>query len=198
MEYLPDNELVTRCQKELPYQTSAFEVLVNRYKQKVFAKALSILKNHEEARDLSQEVFLRVFNGLPSFRSEASFSTWLYTITVNTSLNHLEKLQRRPWWMIGESIDDLQQTQEEELGIFLLVSQSAEQQDIRQAITLTLDRLNPKEKEVLILRYFDELEYQAIADRFKIGLSAVKMRLKRARQAFKLQYENLMQESHDG
>ena len=86
-----DDELVLQCQAELPYQIEAFETLVNRYRHKVFGKCLSMVKNTEDAYDVTQDIFIRVFNGIKNFKRKSSFSTWLYTITVNTCLNFIEK-----------------------------------------------------------------------------------------------------------
>jgi RNA polymerase sigma-70 factor (ECF subfamily) len=191
MEKLSDEELVARCQAELPYQTKSFEMLIDRYKQKVFGKAVSMLKNEEEARDLTQDIFVKVFHGLPAFRREASFSTWLYAITVNPCLNHLEKMQRRPWWWLAEDVEALREAQQEEAEIFLAIGRSLEREELRRMIDRTLNSLNDKSREILRLRHFEELDYETIAGRLGIGLSAAKMRLKRAREEFKLQYEKL-------
>lgn len=75
MNTLTDEELVRRCQHELPYQTESFALLVSRYKEKVFSKVLGMINNREDARDLSQDIFIKMFHGLPAFRIDASFST---------------------------------------------------------------------------------------------------------------------------
>ena len=105
MPLLSDEELVQCCKSELPYETRSFEQLVNRYKDRVFGKAFSMIRNEQDAEDLAQTVFMKVFQAIPSFRGEAKFSTWLYTITVNTCLNYQDKMQRRPWWRRADDID---------------------------------------------------------------------------------------------
>ncbi len=195
MEHLSDAELVARCQVELPYQTKSFEILVERYKQKVFGKAVGMLKNAEEARDLAQDIFVKVFHGLSAFRGEASFSTWLYAVTVNTCLNHLEKMQRRPWWWLAEDLDALEEEQRADADTFLAVGRSLEREELRRMIEQTMQALEDKSREIIRLRHFEELDYETIARRLGIGLSAAKMRLKRAREEFKLQFEKLSSEN---
>ncbi len=186
-----DEELVARCKTELPYQAKSFEILLQRYKDKVFSKAVSILKNEEDSRDISQDIFIKVFNGLPSFRSESAFSTWLYAITVNTCLNHKEKMQRRPWWWLAEDIEEVREGHVQEEEFFHLVGKIFEQEDLRKQIDSTLKNLSEQDREILELRFFEELDYKAISRNLGIGLSAVKMRLKRARQEFKHEFKHL-------
>ncbi len=184
-EALTDDELIKIAQSELPYQTGAFEILINRYRQKVFGKLISMLKNREEAFDVLQDVFVKVFNGLPRFKGNSSFSTWLYTITVNTALNHIEKMQRRPWWWISEDIGDVKESQREDESLFRQVDESLEREEMRAAIQNAMNSMSENAREIIHLRYFEELDYKTISDRLGIGLSATKMRLKRAREEFK-------------
>ncbi len=184
-----DSELVETCRTELPYRTQAFEILVERYKQKVFGKTFSIVKNREEAEDLSQDIFVKVFHGLPGFRSNATFSTWLYAITVNTCLNHLETRQRRPWRWVAEDVEEVKAEDLHDTELFFTVRSGLEQEQLQKQIDRIMDSLGAKDREILELRYLQELDYQTIATRIGIGLSATKMRLKRARETFKIQHE---------
>jgi RNA polymerase sigma-70 factor (ECF subfamily) len=185
---LSDEQLVIRCQHELPYQTDSFEKLVNRYKDIVFGKVITMLKNKSEAEDVSQDIFIKVFKGLPAFRQDAKFSTWLYAITVNTCLNHKEKLQRRPWLWYDQEADD-EKYHRPEQDLLYIINRSMEQSDTQKMIEKTLSEMNAQSAEVLRLRFFEELEYLEISKRLGIGLSATKMRLKRARAEFVCKYE---------
>lgn len=189
-----DDELVKRCKSELPYQTLAFEVLVNRYRNKVFGKVASMMKNQDDAYDVVQDVFVRVFNGLPKFKGDSSFSTWLYTITVNTSLNYIDKMKRRPLWWVSEDVNEVKLNQQEDASLFSVVEQGLERKDLRRLIDKALELVTPAHKEILLLRYFQEMDYQTISDTLDISLSATKMRLKRAREEFKERFEPLMEE----
>jgi RNA polymerase sigma-70 factor (ECF subfamily) len=194
MAHPADELLVKQAQQELPYQTGAFRDLINRYKDKVLAKAVSMLDNIDDAKDMTQEVFIKVFNNLPHFELKSSFSTWLYTITVNTCLNHIDKRKRSPQWWMTEDIDDMEISQRDDESMFMLVADSLEQQELRQQIDHTLEQLDDSVRQILTLRFIDELDYQTIADKLELGLSATKMRLKRARQDFKSTFENLSEE----
>ena len=189
-----DEELVLRCQAELPYQTDAFRLLVDRYKEKVFAKINGMVSNVDDAQDVAQEVFIRVFNHLPKFEMKAKFSTWLYTITVNTTLNHIEKRKRSPQWYMSVDLDEVAESQFEDEGLFLLMGQSHEQSELQRDIETTLKHLGGTAREIIDLRFFEELDLQTIADKLEIGLSAAKMRLKRAREEFKQTFAEVQAE----
>lgn len=191
---LTDSELVYRCQQELPYETRAFEELVQRYQNKVFAKAMNMLKNREDAEDATQEVFVKVFNALPAFQHNASFSTWLYTITVNTCLNHIDKKNRRALWWLTVDVDELRESEKEDQQMFLLIGQRLEREDLNRAIEQVLKKMKPRAREILRLRFFDEMDYQSIADYLEINLSAAKMRLKRAKEDFRKLFHQLHEE----
>lgn len=195
MENLSDAELVERCQIELPYDTTSFAILVHRYKQRVFAKIFLMVKNKHDAEDISQDVFLKVFQNLPAFRQDSSFSTWLYAITVNTCLNHIEKKQRRSVFTAAQSWDHLNESDREDRELFHLVSRRVEQAELRRSIEAVLAKLNAATQEILRLRFFDELDYDSISKKLNISASATKMRIKRAREEFIRQFENLRSSS---
>ena len=87
-----DLELVERCQNG---DVDAFRLLVERYQERIFNVACSIVGNTESARDVAQETFIRAYKALPRFRGASGFYTWLYRITVNVSLNMAQKEKRR-------------------------------------------------------------------------------------------------------
>lgn len=183
-----DDVLVRCCRQGLPYGTDHFETLVNRYKNRVFRKIYSMLQNREDAEDVAQEVFLKIFRGLPLFKGEARFSTWLYAVTVNTTLNFRDKADRKFWWWLTEGIDENRRAAREEEEIFDAVIASIEKSDQKDRVERALDGIGVRHREIIILRYFDECDYRTLSKRLDIGLSAAKMRLKRAREAFKSQY----------
>ena len=186
-----DDTLAERCRAELPYKTAAFEELVQRYQENVFHKVVSMLKNRDEALDLTQDIFIKVFHALPEFRQDASFATWLYAITVNTCLNHLEKMQRRPWWWLSQEGGDARVDIQRDEELFLIANQMADDADQRHAIQRIMQVLSETDRQILHLRYFEEMAYQDIAEQLGVGLSAVKMRIKRARETFIQKFKNL-------
>ena len=174
-----DEELVRLCQERLPGDSRPFHALVARYRDQVMNTAHRFLGDPHDAEDVTQEVFLKVYRGLLAFRAESSFSTWLYRITVNTCKNELRHRSRQP---------TLLEPDLESLGILLPAAPSAEQavttREQRDAIQETLDRLSETDLEALILRDIQGLSYREIATVLGIGLSAAKMRVRRARLAF--------------
>ena len=178
-----DEELARLCQERLPGDPRPFRTLVARYRDQVINTVYRFLGNRSDAEDVAQEVFLKVYRGLPDFRAMSAFSTWLYRITVNTCRNELRRRSRRPSLLAPDL---------ESLGISLPTTPSVEQVLIvrqqRDAIQDTLDRLNETDREALILRDVQGLSYREISAVLGIGLSAAKMRVRRARLAFRELY----------
>ncbi|MFQ5458506.1 MAG: sigma-70 family RNA polymerase sigma factor [Myxococcota bacterium] len=173
-----DPELVERCQKG---DMSAFEVLVERYQQRAARLAFRYVKNQEDARDIAQEAFVRVFRSIKDFRNESKFYTWFYRILVNLSLDHL----RRNKLEASEYQDGL-----------LLRSQSAAEgqqkktnpreelwkKERREAIGSAISTLPDDQKTTVILREIDGLSYEEIAQVTKVPIGTVMSRLFYARR----------------
>jgi len=185
-ERLTDEELVTLCRKRLPGDTRPFEVLVVRYADKVRATCFRILGDWHEAEDQGQEVFIKVWRGLPRFEGRSSFSTWLYRIAINTCYSALDRRRRRPL-TDGVSFDALHDR--------AAASPSPEQVVMAQSevalLSKALTALTEEARIVLTLRETNGLSYQEIAAVLDIGLSAAKMRVARARLALRRAYETL-------
>lgn len=181
-----DEELARLCQECLPGDPRPFRTLVSCYRDRVINTVYRFLGDLHDAQDVAQEVFLKVYRGLPDFRATSSFSTWLYRITINTCKNELRRRSRQP---------SLLEPDLESLGIRLPTAPSAEQVIIaceqRDVIQETLDGLSETHREALTLRDFLDLSYQEIAEVLEIDLSAAKMRVRRARLAFQELYEQL-------
>src|SRR5438270_9350100 len=96
MTTLTDEELVARCKSELPRDTRSYEMLVQRYMNRVYRLVYQVVSNKEEAEDITQEVFVKVYNGLHKFEQQSSFSSWLYRIATNSTLDALDKIKRHP------------------------------------------------------------------------------------------------------
>jgi RNA polymerase sigma-70 factor, ECF subfamily len=186
-EEYSDEDLVHWCQQTLPDDTRAFEVLVGRYKTRVFAKAYRLLGDSQEAEDQAQEVFLKVYRGIKQLNHPEQLMSWIYQITTNTCLDALRKQRRRPATTPldnGDTIQnggatpaelDTESTQPDELVI---------QQEQRRCLEETLRRLQPVQRSILVLRDVDDCAYDEIANVLQLGLSAVKMRIHRARLRF--------------
>jgi RNA polymerase sigma-70 factor, ECF subfamily len=157
---------VARCLKG---DASAFEPLVARYERPLFAVALRLVANYEDARDVTQNAFIRAYEHLGSFDPERRFFSWIYRIAVNESLNL--RRTRRP---------------QEALGIWIQVpggqTEVVEAHETAARVEHALAQLSEDYREVVVLRYFGELSYEEISHAVGVPEKTVKSRLFSARQ----------------
>ncbi|HHX6655492.1 TPA: RNA polymerase sigma factor SigX [Pseudomonas aeruginosa] len=167
---LSDEELVERAHSELFHVTRAYEELMRRYQRTLFNVCARYLGNDRDADDVCQEVMLKVLYGLKNFEGKSKFKTWLYSITYNECITQYRKERRKRRLMDALSLDPLEEASEEK-------SPKVEE---RGGLDRWLVHVNPIDREILVLRFVAELEFQEIADIMRMGLSATKMRYKRA------------------
>jgi len=160
--------------------TSAFQELVERHKKKVYYLAYDITGDHHEAEDVSQEVFVKVFRSLNTFRRDAKMSSWLYKITVNASIDSLRKKSSKP----EASIDILERAdvRDNPMGssIDLDPERSAELLLLQKHISHALQKISPKERSVFVMRHYNDLKIREIAEILNISIGTVKALLFRA------------------
>jgi RNA polymerase sigma-70 factor (ECF subfamily) len=176
--------LVRRSQQTLPEDPRSFEQLVAAYRQQVYATAYRLMGNREDAEDQAQEVFLKVFHNIHDLEEPATFPAWLSRITVTTCLNALKQRQRRGAMTLPEEFEDMSGNAAWDQARPLTPEQVALARELKECIESALLDLDAGERAVLVLRELEECSYQEIADMLRIGLSAVKMRIRRARLAF--------------
>jgi RNA polymerase sigma-70 factor, ECF subfamily len=186
-------ELVLRCQQARPGDTRAFEQLVSTYKTQVFRTAYRLMRHHEDAEDLTQEVFLKVYRGIPTLTDPVTLPAWIQRITVNLCLDTLAKQKRRPSVPLPGGSDD---DGDDHLSDTITTTPEAAalRNEVRHCIEAVLAQLGAVERVVLLLRDLEDRSYQEIADSLKTGLSATKMRIHRARLAFQQLFERLCPE----
>ena len=170
-----DERLVAKAQEG---DLFSFDHLVKKYQKKIYFLAYRMMKNHDAADDIAQETFINAYSSIKSFKLGYSFYTWLYRICMNLSINHL----RRQKFVIPEShfeeeTSPLEKETTTEDPLSLLVQKERERK-IEQAI----DSLSPKYKAVFILKVYEDLSYEEIAQTLKISLGTVMSRLFRARE----------------
>ena len=188
---LDDRALVVEAQVG---NRAAFEELVHRYDRDVLRLALNLMKRPEDARDVYQEAFLKVYRNLHRFRFECSFYTWLYRIVTNVCLDHLRRRQARPedqspevnHGRNDEGITDFFERQREhrptldpERTMFGL--------EIKARIALAMERLSPRERIVFEMKHYQGLKLRAIGDALGTTEETVKNSLFRATR--KLRHE---------
>lgn len=170
----------TLIQQALSGRQSAFAMLVNRYERYAFTLALRMVKNREDAHEVAQDSFLRVFRYLPDFRGEAKFSTWLYRIVYSTSLNFLRK--QNP---------DIQSLDDETRPIKLSdegtpdASFAMEQNDRNAALQQAIGQLSSDDAAIITLFYLYEHTLDEICQITNLTMTNAKTKLCRARQRLK-------------
>ncbi len=170
--------------------TRAFEQLVNMYQDRIYTLSCQLTGNRADAEDLAQNVFIKAYRSLPSFRNEADFGTWLYRITVNLSIN--EKRKRRP----DVYLDNPVQTREGEMPRMLASDidspeEAYEKKEFRGMIREALGELSAEHKAVLVLREIQGYSYDEIAVMLDCSLGTIKSRINRARQTLKKEITRL-------
>jgi len=173
----PDYSLVARC---LRGDETAWEELVRLHTRKVYGLCYRFTGSGSEAQDLTQDVFLRVFRTLATFRSaEGSFATWLARVTRNLLIDHYRRTRQE---RVTDSIED-QLPVLEEAGAAApgRPDQAVAGREASEILQATLQRLSPDLREAVILRDLQEMEYREIADVLKIPEGTVKSRINRGR-----------------
>ena len=181
-----DEELADRCKSELPYGTRSFETLVRRYESTIFATCLRFLRNDEEAEEVTQDIFLRVFHGLKNFEGKSKFRTWLYRIVHNTCSTRYTKLKKRR--EKGERV---------ELDPNQIAAALPKSDQFTGPLGEALEDLSEDDRQILVLRFVAELSIKEISETLDVKLSAAKMRLNRAVKRLRVCYDESRDESEE-
>lgn len=173
----PDEDLISEYL--LTQNARLFDVLYERYSGKVFAKCVTILKDQDDAMDAMQDIFMKVLLSIASFKGNAKFSTWLYSVTYNFCIDETRRKKK----LIIEGEEKLAQISETE--------QYEDHIDDQQLLSvkvehmkIILDDMRADDKSLLLMKYQDDLSIKDICDVVKKSESAVKMQLLRAKEKF--------------
>jgi RNA polymerase sigma-70 factor (ECF subfamily) len=161
---------------------SAFGEIFDRHGPYVYNIVYGVLNQEDEARDVTQDVFLQVHRSLASFRHGSRFSTWLYRIALNRALDAARAHRRRRWVPWGEGMENRPDPHGDPAAD---TDTRSDEADVRRV----LQRMEPRHRDVLVLRYMQELNIDEIAEVLGCSETAAKVRLYRARQKFKEAYE---------
>jgi RNA polymerase sigma-70 factor (ECF subfamily) len=165
----PDLGVLRRAQRG---DERAFSTIVRAYERPVYNYVLRLVGDRSLAEDLTQEVFLRVYQGLPRFSARSRFTTWLFQVTKNRVLDELRAIERRPRAVV--CLDDIAPLE--------AVDQPLEQTETIDAVWRAVEALNVDLKMALLLRDVVGLSYTEIADSLEITLATVKWRIYKARE----------------
>lgn len=179
MQVLSDAELVQDVRNG---NRQAFTELMRRYQERVYWTARRIVGGHDDAEDVAQETFVRAFLNLGEFRSDSAFFTWLYRIAVNLSLNHLRKRQVVRYLRESEMLSRFVAAEETPLSEFQF-------KETEGRLHAAVQKLPERQKAVFVLRFFDGLSYEEIADILKTSVGGLKANyfhaLRKIREAMK-------------
>jgi RNA polymerase sigma-70 factor (ECF subfamily) len=162
---------------------TAYRGLVEKYQGRVYAMVYGMVRNREDARDLTQDAFVKAYNNLDGFRIESSFYTWLYRIAMNLAIDHIRKRQRQGTTSFEESIA----ARDEDGGIAEVHHEddprkTLERKRLYEKIMDALDKLPADQKQVILLREMEGLSYKEISDVMDIPEGTVMSRLFYARK----------------
>ena len=180
-----DEQIVERA---LSGEAEAFGEIVRRWERRIYALTFGMLGSAEDARDATQETFLSAYRNLPGFRGEAKVSSWLHRIAVNQCISRL----RRPHVRAETALEDQVETAGES---FLATPRhkspaaSAETRERTEAVRRAVTALPPELREVVLMKEFEGLTFQEIADSLDIPLSTVKSRLYTALRQLRMRLE---------
>lgn len=186
-----DEALVQAAKKgDMP----AFEELVARHRDKIYARAFSMVRNEDEATDLSQEAWVKGWQRLKQFQGEASFVTWMTRIAINLCLDALRRQKR----LRAESIEQLD---EESGGVERQMpvltpnpTDGLERRELRERIDRAMAQLSHAHRTVLVLHEFEGLEYKEVARRMECSIGTIMSRLFYARRRLAALLTDLKQE----
>jgi RNA polymerase sigma-70 factor (ECF subfamily) len=174
---LTDGELIT---KAISGREDGFEELVRRYQRPITAYIYRMLSDYESSLDVTQEVFIKVYNSLERYSSDYKFSTWLYRIAHNAAIDHIRRNSANLQSLETENTDGTYQLQLE--SPLLTPEQERERSEWRSEIEAVVKRLPSAYKELILLRHAQDLSYDEIAEVTNLPLGTVKNRLFRARE----------------
>jgi RNA polymerase sigma-70 factor (ECF subfamily) len=187
-EQIPSEELMARIAKG---DDDAFEILVDRHQASILNFIYRYIGDRTQAKDLAQEVFIRVWKSAKTYKPEAKFTTWLYRLTANLCLNELKSARRKKWFSFNRSDEDGDLTFEDTLadGAPSAEDLLLEKERSRQ-ISEALQSLPDNQRMALVLKRYDDLSYQEIAQVIGCSVSAVESLLVRAKRTLQGKLKN--------
>ena len=189
LEDLDDRDLVTRCQRELPHRVDSYRELLRRYESLVFNTCLKITGNPQEAEEACQDSFLQVFHKIHQFEGRSTFKTWLFRIVYNFCIARRKKMATRR---------EREQLYSEEIqGRADTLDSAYLQMNLSEGVHEAIGRLKGEQRRIIILKFVTGLTLEEISRVLEIKLSATKMRLYRALEAFKQHYLDVTREEQE-
>lgn len=175
-----DDQALVRYAKQ--GDTQAFEELVARHRDKIYARAWSMMRNEDEALDLSQEAWVKAWQRLDQFQGDSSFATWLTRITINLCLDRIRRQKRQRAESIEEMDEESGGVERQMPVVTVNPTERLERGELRERIEKALDQLSEAHRTVLVLHEFEDMEYKNIAKTVGCSIGTVMSRLFYARR----------------
>lgn len=193
----PDIRLMLRVRSDEP---GAFQELVDRYQHRLLAVMRHLCGSAEEAEDLAQEVFLRVYRSRKEYHPRAKFSTWLFTIANNLALNFFRRRQRKPTVQLEVNESGPLGPRPSENMVYdrsPSPDERLDHQELAAVIQKALTHLNERQRMAVMLNKFEDMSYQEIADVMQVSTKAVKSLLSRARSQLRVLLKDYVEEANE-
>lgn len=169
-----EREWISRCQQGDP---NALKEIYDQYHKKVYQIAYGVVRQREEALDIVQEVFIKLFHSIKNFKGRSQFFTYLYRMVINTAIDHTRKIGKYPL----SSLDDVGSFQPPE-DIERGPEKTLLNKELRERLNRALDKLPPEQRAVLVLREVEGLSYQEMAETMGCSIGTVMSRLHYSRK----------------
>jgi len=163
-----------------------FNLIYKRYSGKIFGKSLSLLKSESEAEDATQDIMMKILMNMSKFSGKSRFSTWIYSITYNYCIDYLRRKKKDPSIYVDDFIENLD-VQEDIEDTFLL------EMNVKR-LKVILEDIPTGDKTILLMKYQDEMSIKEIGSILNKSESAIKMKIKRAKQKFRKTFKEKYKE----
>ena len=175
-----DSALVRRAQGD---DMAAYDELIRRYQERIYATIYHMTSNHEDANDLAQDAFIKAYHALKSFKGDSSFYTWVYRISVNKTINFLKQRKHR----VQMSLNDLDFNAEHDPDMVALVSHNTPRRDLslselQEKLNAAMQKLSEHHRMVVVLHDVQGLSHEEIGEIMDCNVGTVRSRLFYARQ----------------
>ena len=165
-----------------------FNLLYKRYSGKIFGKSLSLLKSESEAEDATQDIMMKILLNMSKFSGKSRFSTWIYSITYNYCIDFLRRKKKDPSVYVDDYLENLDVPEDVEDKFLLEMNVSR--------LKIILDEIPTGDKTILLMKYQDEMSIKEISGILDKSESAIKMKIKRAKQKFKKTFNEKYKERY--
>jgi len=170
------------------HNVAYFNIIYKRYSGKIFGKCLSLLKSESEAEDATQDVMMKILMNMAKFSGKSRFSTWIYSITYNYCIDFLRRKKKDPSIYVDDFLENLDR--EEDVNDAFLLEMNVKR------LKVILDEIPTGDRTILLMKYQDEMSIKEIGGILQKSESAIKMKIKRAKQKFRKTYGETYKEEY--